>query len=950
MSACPECDQLREQSRAAGQRASDLKGQLPAAQQRVKDAVAAATAQLDPLLQEVADDEAAYQSALAAAQAAKSALQAITGGPLVALGAAVASDVSVQPHPGWAKTDLGGGVTVWTRTPQAAVEAAKAAGALGAQMAYQQAEALRNQALDTLRDAYQREATLQASLEAGITHAEEALQRLQQEIADAEADQRRLWDEAVACDQACAAGGDRKPQALLVQIGSGLAVFGAVLLLLGRPFAPGTPAAAPTPSPTPAVAASPSPSPSPPAETTTLADSCRGIAHNRSSQFTDAQGTPLSSPSVILVGRSVDATDGSVVTVVLQGPTGNHTGTGRVTGSRVVVAVPIDTYGLWQPGTMTLATPSATTATLGFGSAWSGGGLLVGPTEAPCTIAMLRTGRPTTTPKPATSTQASSPATPSPGGGGSTGQNSGAGSTSSPTRTPLVAGGLLGLVLGGGLLGAGTLTKRPAEGGGSGSTTDEPVGSGEGPDEEPGTEPTDELTDREVFDELRKVDPALAERYVTQRLVEQRRERGEETEPPSVVYITLGTHASSHTPTSDAPGDAWVAGATMGDKWEATCNGAVRDPNLVTGLKAAVKQLADPTVIATMVGLGIVLGLIGMASAGVGYVVGLGLLVFFFGQQFFEFLDIVSEVNKAETKAALDAATRHMTEFLIKVGPDWILTLTTFGVSKIRKLFPSTRKPLPKKPGPITMAEEEATAARSAKPSEVPAKATRPLGEGGVHPSLPKTPPTPAAKTPFTMQHAKNLVIDAIRQFMHEPRIDKIVNRTVFRVLRRDKFLTILRKRFPNAKWSQEDLGAHVWGKMQEIFVKGTSGVATAIHEWVHAFSNRTFVKNLGLLNEGLTELFASEIAAAKGIKVTPNCAYVTEGWTKVAAKLQKLVGSGFLKTKYFGDNGAADFAAVGRAVNKATGNPNAWAALQQAAAAEDAGACLRILTPKAGP
>src|SRR5262249_40056868 len=149
---------------------------------------------------------------------------------------------------------------------------------------------------------------------------------------------------------------------------------------------------------------------------------------------------------------------------------------------------------------------------------------------------------------------------------------------------------------------------------------------------------------------------ALIDRYLVRRLAAQRQALGGEPAPgtETVRYVTVGQRPPP-APSSSAD-DKAVANATMGDKWSTVCYDALNDPNLAHDLKEAAKQLGEPTVIATIVGMVIAFHIVGGLSAGLGYVLGAGLLIYFFGQQFFEFLDIVSDVNKAETKAELDAA------------------------------------------------------------------------------------------------------------------------------------------------------------------------------------------------------------------------------------------------------------------------------------------------------
>src|SRR5207245_1108862 len=104
---------------------------------------------------------------------------------------------------------------------------------------------------------------------------------------------------------------------------------------------------------------------------------------------------------------------------------------------------------------------------------------------------------------------------------------------------------------------------------------------------------SDVLTVQEVYAELKKIDPKLADRYLALRIATQRAERGEEIDPDGPpTIVTIGGPATT-------AADEWVANATMGDKWVIVCQDAVNDPNLVPGMKDAVAKLADPVVIAT---------------------------------------------------------------------------------------------------------------------------------------------------------------------------------------------------------------------------------------------------------------------------------------------------------------------------------------------------------------
>src|SRR5262245_7364807 len=86
--------------------------------------------------------------------------------------------------------------------------------------------------------------------------------------------------------------------------------------------------------------------------TSSVVDKCRGVAHNRSQEFRDINGQPLTSPSVITVGlllTGVAPNTGVGVTFSVGGRAA-ATGSARLgSDGRVLVAVPISSFETYTP-------------------------------------------------------------------------------------------------------------------------------------------------------------------------------------------------------------------------------------------------------------------------------------------------------------------------------------------------------------------------------------------------------------------------------------------------------------------------------------------------------------------------------------------------------------------------------------------------------------------------
>jgi hypothetical protein len=219
-------------------------------------------------------------------------------------------------------------------------------------------------------------------------------------------------------------------------------------------------------------------------------------------------------------------------------------------------------------------------------------------------------------------------------------------------------GGLIGIgvVLGG--VGVYLGVRRPEdEVAGPGGQGDDPVG--------------------QTVASIDELEPAMVERLITLALVEQRRARGEESEdgvPPGTVA-----------PPPASVGPDFVANLGRYEKWTRACQMIVDDGKLGKEFHKGLMALTKPKTWLWMLGIMATLAAVGAASAGLGYIAGLGLLVLMFGKEFFAFLDAVSAIMGADSEQELKAASDQLAVMLGNAGPNWLLMLSTMGLGALRR-------------------------------------------------------------------------------------------------------------------------------------------------------------------------------------------------------------------------------------------------------------------------
>lgn len=903
---------------------------------------AQATAALAPLQAAVTQAAAAqgqananYVGGLNSLQAAQQQMVGLTG-QLSAPAGAAGANVSTTPRPGWLEVNVGGR-TIWTRDESTAKQIQGATAVAGLQGSIDQLQAQLNQLNAQLQAANTALANAQTQLNQAEAAWKQKLSDLEAKIADLRLQAARADAAYKKCCAACPGVVERARQTLAAALILG--ALGIISLLIGATLGSVT---------GPKVMATPSAGATTPATTgqgpTTSGTGVLGGSVHVTTEAPSPQG-PTSQGSTTQGPTTQAPPGGYLVINVITGP--------GVNGPwEAVLQSGHNTFGtttLMRNGagtfTIPIEQPGITFGSIRLFTLVPNEQIPAGPLTGlfPYTAAPDSPSRTVGAQAPNGETAAGG--TTAKPGSGTTGTHEAAAGGGPNWGWEGLGLGLL--ALGGGIL---TVGRRRPEYGVDAGEQDAPAPAEDVPQTQGAPPPTDDLTVDQVIDMLRDTDnEALIDRYLIQRKIEQERALGNEPPAPTEEAATEGVPPSETEatpplpPTGSGPNDAEVARMSMGDKWSTVCYDAFNDPNLTTEMKEAVTGLKDPKVIATLFGTLVAFWLIGAVSAGLGYILGAAFLVYSFGKQFFEFLDIVSDVNKAETSSELQAVTTHLTHFIAQVGPDWVIQLSTMGIGKLRRMFKSANEPLPTKPGTVEV-EGENPISKSRRPAEpAPTEPTeRPLSKGAP-PTLPKAPKAPPTKTRFRLDQAKDLVIEGVGRFMTKARLDRVANRTKLTVIARARFTDVMRKRFPNTKWFKSDLSAFTKG---EIWAKGTAGVHSVIHEWVHAFTNpvfRSLESGSGGLYEGLTEMFAEDISAGKQVAVTPT-AYTQTGWTAVARKFTNLVGSDFLKSRFFGDKGTLDFIEVGKRLQKVTGNPRAWQQLQQALQNDDIDACRRVL------